>query len=138
MKDSRRAEAPPQLRIQAVQCKLRGTFPERRLTEQEIRDEVTAARAFSQPLETLVIATTAPPDTALQNLAMVLTQDHGEIGPRAPMHTPHARSRAQVQSDLPGELLPENYCLRNYCLRNYCLRNYCLRQSKLHLTRSLW
>ncbi len=69
-------------RYQAVQCKLRGTFPERRLTEQEIRDEVTAARKFSQPLETLVIATTAPPDTALQNLAMALTQDHGEIGPR--------------------------------------------------------
>ncbi len=69
-------------RYQAVQCKLRGSFPERRLTERQIRDEVTAAGEFTQPLETLVIATTAPPDTGLQALAMALTQDHGEAGPR--------------------------------------------------------
>ena len=69
-------------RWQAVQCKRRSLFPEAKLTEREIRREVTAAQTFGQPLETLVIATTAPPDTRVQAVAMQLTESHGEAGPR--------------------------------------------------------
>ncbi len=61
-----------------VQCKCRRTFPESRLTESEVRAEVAAAREFAQPLETLVIATTAPPDTQLQAMAMGL-ESLGEL-----------------------------------------------------------
>ena len=75
-------------RWQAVQCKQRRTFPERSLTEKEVRTDVEAARGFhpagelSGPLETLVIATTAPPSTDLQALAARLTEKHGDNGPR--------------------------------------------------------
>ncbi len=66
---------------QAVQCKRRSTFPERQLTEREIRAEVTAAEDFGHSVETLVIATTVPPDTQLQAVARDLTEEHGDQGP---------------------------------------------------------
>ena len=69
-------------RWQAVQCKRRSTFPETRLTKAEVRAEVKAATEFAQPLETLAIVTTAPPDAGLQAQAMELTELHGEDGPR--------------------------------------------------------
>lgn len=69
-------------RWQGVQCKRKSTFPEARLTEKEVGAEVAAARDFSQPLETLVIATTAPPDARIQALAARLTEEHGGDGPR--------------------------------------------------------
>ncbi len=69
-------------RWQAVQCKRRSTFPEVRLTEREVRAEIEAAGSLPQSLETLIIATTAPPDTHLQALARRLTMEHGGNGPR--------------------------------------------------------
>ncbi len=57
-------------RWQAAQCKRRSTFPEKQLKESEVEAEVEASREFAQPPENLVIATTAPPDTRLQALAM--------------------------------------------------------------------
>ncbi len=67
---------------QGLQCKCRRTFPVSRLREREVRAEVAAAQAFAQPFETLVIATTAPPDTRLQDLARELTEEHGTSEPR--------------------------------------------------------
>ena len=70
-------------RWQAVQCKRRSAFPEKKLTEREVRNEVEEAREFEKgSLDTLVVATTAPPDTKLQKLARELTDQHGEGGPR--------------------------------------------------------
>lgn len=60
---------------QAVQCKKRQVFPEKDLTEAEIRAEVEAAKTFDQDLKTLIVATTAPPDTKLQALARSLTKE---------------------------------------------------------------
>ena len=65
-------------RWQGVQCKRKRVFPESRLTEKEVRAEVQAAYAFSRPIETLVLATTAPPDAKIQNLAAKLTDDHAQ------------------------------------------------------------
>ncbi len=65
-------------RWQAVQCKRKQRFPESKLTAAQVRREVTEAYDFSRPLETLVVATTAQPDTAVQDLAAELTDDHGE------------------------------------------------------------
>ncbi len=65
-------------RWQAVQCKRKRTFPEKKLTEKQLRDEVTAAYQFSSPLELLVVATTAPPDAAIQAVAAKLTDDHAK------------------------------------------------------------
>jgi TIR domain len=66
-------------RWQGVQCKRRCAFPERQLTEKEVRAEVKAAYAFPRPIETLVIATTAPPDARIQDLAFKLTDDHPKV-----------------------------------------------------------
>ncbi len=63
-------------RWQAVQCKRKQRFPESKLTAAQVRREVTEAYDFSRPLETLVVATTAQPDTAIQDLAAELTDDH--------------------------------------------------------------
>ncbi len=77
---------------QAAQCKRRQTFPEKELTEKEVRTEVEAARGFasahglSQPLETLVIATTAPPSADLLALAARITEEHGDSGPRVTVY----------------------------------------------------
>ncbi|MEM7587852.1 MAG: FxSxx-COOH system tetratricopeptide repeat protein, partial [Acidobacteriota bacterium] len=67
-----------------VQCKRRRTFPEKRLSEKEVRQEVELALSDKSPrrYETLVIATTAPPDAKLQDLADELTEAYGEEGPR--------------------------------------------------------
>ncbi len=66
---------------QGVQCKRRRKFPESRLTEKQVRNEVEAARRFSNlltdpggGLENLVIATTAPADTEFDRLAVRLTE----------------------------------------------------------------
>ncbi len=67
-------------RWQGVQCKRKQQFPETKLTAAEVRAEVSAARTFAQPLETLVIATTAPPDKAIQALAIQITEEHREEG----------------------------------------------------------
>ena len=69
-------------RWQGVQCKLRRMFPEKELKEDEVVAEVEAAKKFEGPLETLVVATTAPPDTRLQALARRLTDEHGKAGPK--------------------------------------------------------
>lgn len=65
-------------RWQAVQCKRKQRFPESKLTAAEVRREVEKAYKFSQRLETLVIATTARPDTGIQDLAARLTDEHAE------------------------------------------------------------
>ncbi len=65
-------------RWRAVQCKRKQRFPESKLTEAQVRREVEEAYEFSRRLETLVIATTAQPDTAIQDLASRLTDEHAE------------------------------------------------------------
>nr|MCH9647853.1 tetratricopeptide repeat protein [Deltaproteobacteria bacterium] len=60
-----------------VQCKRRQKWPEKKLTEGEIRAEVEASRKFSSPLESLVIATTAEDSTHFDALARQLTDEVG-------------------------------------------------------------
>ncbi len=67
---------------QGVQCKRKRGSSESRLKEDEIRAEVDMACGFKPPLQTLVIATTAPPDAETQTLAARITSEHGEGGLR--------------------------------------------------------
>lgn len=67
-------------RYWGAQCKLRRIYPESQLKETEVRKDVEAARAFDRDLETLVIATTAPADTRLQELARQLTAENERDG----------------------------------------------------------
>ena len=56
-----------------IQCKLRGDG--RTLREVEVREEVEKALTFDVPLTEYIIATTAPDDVSLQNLALKLSAD---------------------------------------------------------------
>lgn len=56
-----------------VQCKGKNQSLGRQLTKQEILDEVKKARAFKPPLKEYFIATTAPDDVKLQQLAREIT-----------------------------------------------------------------
>ena len=62
-----------------IQCKLRGEG--RTLGEDEVRKEVEKALTFERPLTEYIIATTAPDDVGLQNLASELyaeiKENHG-------------------------------------------------------------
>ncbi|MCB1036365.1 MAG: restriction endonuclease [Acidobacteria bacterium] len=66
--------------LHAVQCKKRQVFPEQRLSEEEVRKEVEAAREFDDELRVLIIATTAPPDTKIQKLAREISREHEAEG----------------------------------------------------------
>lgn len=58
-----------------IQCKLRSV-----LTEKDVRDDVEKAKSFKQPLKQLIIATTAPADVAIQDLATEITTAHTQEG----------------------------------------------------------
>ena len=64
--------------IVGIQCKLKGQ--EKKLTENEVKEEVEKARLFAPPLSEYIIATTAPKDAKLDSLALKLSdhkdQDH--------------------------------------------------------------
>ena len=59
-----------------IQCKAKGHG--KKLTEREVRDELNKALGFKPPLREYFITTTAPDDSAMQELARTLSQDlHG-------------------------------------------------------------
>jgi hypothetical protein len=64
----------------AVQCKGRRSWPPRRLTTDEIDQEVTKALNFRPNLSEFTIATTAPDDARLQDHARLLTERHAASG----------------------------------------------------------
>src|SRR2546428_6352107 len=59
-------------KYRAAQCKLRTTL--KQLSQQEIEHEVSEARGFPHPLETLIIVTDAPRDTHTQKLIEHVSQ----------------------------------------------------------------
>lgn len=66
--------------LEGVQCKVRRLNRGARLTERQVLDEVGKARGFPQELSVFTIATTAPRDAALQQLALRITDEQREIG----------------------------------------------------------
>ena len=54
--------------IVGIQCKLKGQG--KKLTENEVKNEVEKARLFKPPLSEYIIATTAPKDAKLDSLAL--------------------------------------------------------------------
>ncbi|MFW6039305.1 MAG: hypothetical protein ACOC9P_02385, partial [bacterium] len=61
-------------RVVGIQCKQREVH--RPLTQEEVRAEVEKAKGFHPPLARYIIATSAPRDTKLQQLATQLTRSH--------------------------------------------------------------
>lgn len=64
----------PNGKLNGAQCKLHEEGKD--LTREEVLEEVEKAKTFTPPLSHYVIATTAPTDPALQQLARELTQAH--------------------------------------------------------------
>ena len=111
-----------------IQCKLRGDG--RTLREFEVRKEVEKALTFELPLTEYIIATTAPDDVSLQNLASRLSADLAKIRGRRlkirifgwqslqreiprhheahkafdPSHTPHGDRIEQKVEELPEKI----------------------------------
>lgn len=63
-----------------VQCKLRSQLKERRLSGEDIRDEVKKARRFNPSLAEFIVATTAERDATAQLAAREITEVHEEQG----------------------------------------------------------
>jgi GNAT superfamily N-acetyltransferase len=63
-----------------VQCKGKDNYTNQKITEEELRDEVTKARSFTPALAEFTLATTAPRDVAIQTLARELTEQHKACG----------------------------------------------------------
>jgi hypothetical protein len=59
-----------------VQCKNKRHWPPKSLKAKDIDDEVESALTFVPRLKTLIIATTAPDDTKMQNRARTITERH--------------------------------------------------------------
>lgn len=59
-----------------VQCKGKDRDFGGRVTEQELKREVAAARTFHPPIDFFVLATTAPNDKTIQAVARALTEEH--------------------------------------------------------------
>ena len=127
--------------IVGIQCKLKGEG--RKLSEDEVREEVEKALTFEPPLCEYIIVTTAPDDTKLESLARQLSisvskhrckdliinifgweslQQRIRHYPEAvnafdPSHTPHGDRKEQRDKELPDEvastLLPQFDAIRN-------------------------
>lgn len=59
-----------------VQCKKKEVYPEKCLRESEVQREVTNATAFKPTISQYIIATSAPRDKKIQDLAMEITERH--------------------------------------------------------------
>lgn len=67
-------------RFTGVQCKLKDGTVGAQLTERELRDEVNSAKTFMPPLDVFILATTAPPDVKILQVARDLDDEHRAIG----------------------------------------------------------
>lgn len=63
-----------------VQCKGKDVGLGATLTEDELRSEVEKAKGFNPPLVTWTLATTAPKDTHIEELARLITVEHQNKG----------------------------------------------------------
>jgi cellulose synthase operon protein C len=63
-----------------VQCKAKDQTYGGSLTAAELRDEVYKAQTFTPKLDVFVLATTAPNDTEIQNIAREVTETHRQQG----------------------------------------------------------
>jgi len=61
-----------------VQCKGKDQTYGRALTEKELRDEVDKAENFTPKLDVFILATTAPNDSGIQEVARTITESHRE------------------------------------------------------------
>ena len=59
-----------------IQCKQKSGLLRKKLTEKELKTEVQAARKFSPPLKSFILATTTPRDTRIQECARLLTKEN--------------------------------------------------------------
>ncbi|MGO9171322.1 MAG: hypothetical protein ACLP7P_05075 [Rhodomicrobium sp.] len=63
-----------------VQCKGKDTLLGAEVTETELRDEIRKALSFKPSLEHWILATTAPKDAALEQMAREISDDHRARG----------------------------------------------------------
>jgi hypothetical protein len=63
-----------------LQCKKKSRWPVKRLTTQEIDQEVMKARKFRAKLQSFYILTTAPDDTAIQKHVREINEKHASSG----------------------------------------------------------
>ena len=63
-----------------LQCKKKSKWPVKRLTTQEIDQEVMKARKFRAKLQSFYILTTAPDDTAIQKHVREINEKHASSG----------------------------------------------------------
>src|SRR6266404_2409969 len=63
-----------------VQCKGKDQGYNNPLTAAELREEVEKAKSFQPALDTFILATTAPNDEAVQQVARHLTEAHQKVG----------------------------------------------------------
>jgi Restriction endonuclease len=69
-------------RLVGIQCKLKG--PKQKLTEKEVREEVGKALKYKPALSEYFIITSAPNDTALDQLAQTLSRQQKAKGRKHP------------------------------------------------------
>jgi len=65
---------------QGVQCKGKNGAYGQAVTKKELKDEVEKAKEFEPPIEHFILATTAPNDVAIQEVARELTTAHEKAG----------------------------------------------------------
>jgi tetratricopeptide (TPR) repeat protein len=63
-----------------IQCKGKDDYRKQRVTEDELRTEVSNARRFSPAISEFILATTGPRDAKLQVVARTLTEEHQKTG----------------------------------------------------------
>ena len=63
-----------------VQCKGKDNYTDKTVTEAELRKEVGKAKSFTPHLKEFTLATTGPRDSAIQEVARSITQDHQNRG----------------------------------------------------------
>ena len=63
-----------------VQCKGKDNYTAKRVTQQELRDEVAKAKTFTPKLTQFILATTGPKDSEIEKLARQITQAHQQSG----------------------------------------------------------
>jgi hypothetical protein len=63
-----------------VQCKLKDQGYGDKLTERELRSEIEKAKTFIPKLDVFVVATTAPDDVHIQQIARTISAEHAKLG----------------------------------------------------------
>jgi tetratricopeptide (TPR) repeat protein len=90
-----------------VQCKGKDTYSKQQLTETELIQEVEKAKTFSPKLSQFIIATTAPRDVCIQEVARLITDEHRQLG----LFSVHVWSWEDILAVLAGhqDLIEKHY-----------------------------